>query len=152
MKFFLSYAHLDASAHDLGNRLKTHFSIAKGGPHTIWRDGLIPLGADWHETIQAALRECDKSLLFVSPEFLRSDYIRDYELKGLLASEKSVFPVALKPVDFQNHEMHGLEAKQFFYLRDVSRGAVKAYSDCTTERDKQRFADELFRQIMEQIR
>lgn len=78
------------------------------------------LGHDWHESIQVAIRDCDFGLLLVSPTFLGSEYILKNELPHFVGaagdSTKPVIPAGLIPVDFVNHDLHGLNCSEIFLL------------------------------------
>ena len=50
----------------------------------LWSDKKIQLNQDWHQEIQQTLESIAVAVLLVSPNFLASDYIRQYELPLLL--------------------------------------------------------------------
>lgn len=57
----------------------------------------IDLGADWDETIQRELDECDIVICLVSVDFLNTDYIRKYEVEKAMDKGKQVIPIIIKP-------------------------------------------------------
>ncbi|MGJ3240780.1 MAG: TIR domain-containing protein [Anaerolineae bacterium] len=57
----------------------------------IWIDQDIEPGANWDKTIESALAHCDKMLLIVSPDAMRSENVQD-EWSYFLEEGKFVFP------------------------------------------------------------
>jgi hypothetical protein len=111
---FISYAREDKRYFD-------HFlKLLKGHSKdlwNIWTDKEIPMGEDWFNTIKENVETCDFAILVVSPNFLQSDFIRDYELGEFMKKveqEKNFkfFPVLLLPCDFTRFETIG--KRQFF--------------------------------------
>jgi hypothetical protein len=115
--------------------------------YVFWRDARILVGENWHDEIQDALKKCDMGLVLVSPAFLGSKYIQEHELPRLVGSDaKPLIPVMLQPVDFERHDLKGLEDAQLFRLDSPRFQSPKSYGECTGfQRD--RFAQELFRQV-----
>jgi hypothetical protein len=145
VRFFVSYARKDARlVQGLLEFLRTHFKASAKYDYTAWDDGRLLAGERWHERIQEEVRSCDFGLLFLSPAFLASDYIKKDELPPLLAAGRIV-PVGLKPVDFELHASGSLDEYQVFRLR-TSRGQWW-YSDLRVASHREDFALELFRQI-----
>lgn len=105
--FFLSYAHDDQKVFDHFERLFRNHITSKGWK--IWNDKAIPLGADWHNLIQAALKECDYGILCVSAAFASSEYIQKFEITNILPK---ALPVLIDPYTFDDHPI--LSSKQFF--------------------------------------
>lgn len=86
LKVFISYAHKDEPfKDDLLTMLKP---LEHRGVIKIWHDRTIEEGDEWRRKIEAAMRECDMALLFVSKHFLASPFIRDDELPHLLQRRK----------------------------------------------------------------
>src|SRR5262249_21791995 len=146
--FFVSYAHADQRpADDFLQRLRGQLAPSRRYDYTLWRDTTITVGQRWHDEIQQALATCTIGLFLVSPAFLTSEYIGQHELPHFLSNAaKSVIPVMLQPIDFQRHDLRGLEHYQCFML-DRSR----AFADCTTHTLKSRFASTLFLQIEQRL-
>ena len=71
----------------------------------VWSDQRITPSQDWHQKIHEALASTAVAILFISPEFLASDYIYAYELPYLLraceAGKVKIVPFYLRhsPVD-----------------------------------------------------
>jgi uncharacterized protein YjbI with pentapeptide repeats len=133
VRYFVSYAHEDeALAGDLLRRLCHCLGAAADYRFSRWQDRDIILGADWHEAIQHAIRECDFGLLLVNSAFLASDYIRNEELPHYVVPDgvtlspgKRAAPVALQRVAFdKTMDLRGLEHRQIFLDSDR-----KAYAE-----------------------
>lgn len=61
----------------------------------IWIDQDIEPGVNWDNSIELALQSCDKMLLIVSPESMRSENVQD-EWSYFLEEGKAVFPFIYK--------------------------------------------------------
>jgi len=147
---FVSYAHADGKLpFQLLDLLQAHLKISKGREYRIWQDTMIPVGAKWREEIDAALAACDAGLLLVSPHFLGSEFVTQVELTHLLdpGNGKVVLPVMLRPVDFELHNLKGLDALQIF--RHVRAPGQKpfAFDDEYSSQGKKSFARDLFKAI-----
>lgn len=87
----------------------------------IWIDQDIDPGDNWDNSIEAALGQCEKMLLIVSPDSMRSDNVQD-EWSYFLEEGKAVFPFI-----YQDCEMSfRLRRRQYItgtgdLLNDVSR-------------------------------
>jgi hypothetical protein len=150
VRYFVSYAHNDKElAADLLRRLKPRLKTRTAYEFQDWQDSDIPLGSDWHEQIQQAVRECDFGLLLVSPDFLASSYISKNELPHFVLPDgkmpetvKRVVPVALKAVLDDSVDLRGLQQRQIF----LDSGG-KAYAERARRRDA--FVDELVAKIIQ---
>jgi len=112
----------------------------------LWRDSAIFVGELWDREIHDALDKCDLGLLLVSPAFLVSDYITREELPRFVGSEtKPVIPIMLDWVDFDLHDLKGLEVHQVFQLEGSK--VSRAYADCPNDIYRRRFVEVLFPQI-----
>lgn len=142
--FFVSYAHEDArDAGALLQHLRPQLRPSKRYDYTLWRDTDILVGEKWHDTIMHALTTCYLGLCLVSPGFFASSYIAKHELPRFLgAGAAPVIPVMLSKVDWQRHDLRGLEAHQIFQMVPG-----QAFADCRDARSKRRFAEALFGQI-----
>lgn len=148
VRFFVSYAHADAlTATTFLKRLTEQLAPSKRYQYNLWRDTMLLVGERWHDEIQQALGECQMGLLLVSPAFLASDYIVKQELPRFLGQvAKPVLPVMLQPVDFQRHDLKGLEHHQIFCL-----DKTKAFGNCGTNATRRRFVAQLFGQIEQRL-
>ncbi len=147
IRFFVSYAHadLDLKTGLLGKLLPLLQTLAKGSVE-LWSDRKLLPGEKWFAEIKNAMAKCDYGLLLVSPEFLASRFIKEVELKFLLAN-RQVFPVALKRVLFDGSmKLHELEEHQVFF----DQGG-KAYSERTPGNPRDQFGLQLFQKIHERL-
>ncbi len=94
MKVFLSYADSDRElARELAQRL------AGAGIRVWWDDAEISAGENWAEAIERALREADALVVLLSPDAVRSRWVRrevDYAL-GAPRFARRIVPVQVKP-------------------------------------------------------
>ena len=149
VSFFISYAHKNNAAK---NRFMDLFieqtMAAKDFKYCFWDDKSIMLGDDWHEAIQKAIQNCEFGILLVSPAFLSSKYIVENELPGYLRVDgKRCFPVMISPVDFDRHDLRGLEKKQIFRLGSSDFSQPRAFTELRSSNRKEEFARILFAKI-----
>lgn len=86
---FLSYARKDSDyVYTLAKELR-RIGL------DIWIDQDIDPGANWDNSIEEALGHCEKMLLIVSPDSMRSDNVQD-EWSYFLEEGKAVFPFIYK--------------------------------------------------------
>ncbi len=148
IKIFVSYTRANR---DLATRFLEKFreqvTPSRNYKYVFWRDAEILVGEKWHDEIQEALMDCNLGLLLVSPAFLGSQYIDEHELPKFVGSNaKPLIPIMLQPVDFERHDLKGLQRAQIFRLDGPRFRSPKSYGECTgLQRD--RFAQELFRQV-----
>lgn len=92
-KVFISYARADkAFVVDMTERMR-----AAGVD--LWLDVLdIPMGRSWDDAIEAALKECKRVLVFLTPESVASQNVRD-EISEALELGAHIIPVLLRPCD-----------------------------------------------------
>ncbi|MBU4308026.1 MAG: toll/interleukin-1 receptor domain-containing protein [Candidatus Aminicenantes bacterium] len=146
--FFVSYARANK---ELANRFLTKFqeqlTPSKKFEYVLWKDVEILVGEKWHEEIQDAIKICRLGLFLVSPAFLGSQYIQKHELpKFIKGGSKAIIPIMLQPVDFDRHDLKGLEKVQIFRLEGKQFQSPKAYGDCVGNQ-RNRFVHELFKQV-----
>ncbi|MCX6277965.1 MAG: TIR domain-containing protein [Bacteroidetes bacterium] len=108
-KIFISYSTADRYLRKIfEQRLKVHLASAKNKFGTVWSDVEIPVGGDWNDKIQKALKESNIGILLVSPSFFGSKYCMGDEFKQMLERRKSegytIIPVLLRECNFQNNE------------------------------------------------
>lgn len=108
------------------------------------------VGEDWDEQITEAITKCDMGLLLISPAFLASNYITKKELPSFVAGAKPSVPVMLQPVDFELHDLKGLQKQQIFRFDYEGFKEPRAYGECKGQR-RAAFALELFRQIEKKL-
>jgi WD40 repeat protein len=154
VRYFVSFAHRDKKlTDDLLTRLDDFFAGAKNYRFEAWQDKEIELGSDWHKQIQEAINNCDFGLLLVSPAFLASTYIANYELPNFVADDpfrpaarKRVAPVALTPIQFDGTmDLRGLEHRQVFHHQE------RAYEQLSGNNRKNAFVRQLFVKVIEML-
>jgi hypothetical protein len=145
--YFVSYAHQNKSlATDFLRRLADVLAPSKAYRYTRWMDSDLILGEDWHRKIQAAINSSDVGFLLISPAFLPSKYIKESELPSFVVDKKAAVPVMLQRIDFQLHDLRGLEKKQIFLFDYEGFKEPRSYVECKGPR-RDDFVLELFRQI-----
>jgi hypothetical protein len=97
---FTSYSHLDTT--EVGRFLPYFKTLEWKGRARVWKDDTnIEPGNDWRAEIDAALEAAQVAVLFISENFLASDFIRTVELPRLLARHSAgkitLLPVFLSP-------------------------------------------------------
>lgn len=112
VELFISYAHKDKK---LCEQLINHLhGLKREGVINGWYDRDISAGADLHEEIVAHLAKAKIVLLLVSPDFMKSEYIHDVEVKEAMemheAGAATVIPVILCPVDWTHTPFGKLKA------------------------------------------
>lgn len=82
LKTFICYAHEDRSTvHAIRGHLKI---FEKKNILEIWDDGEILAGQDWDKSIKLKLETAQLILLFISVDFINSEYIEKTELQASL--------------------------------------------------------------------
>jgi len=141
-KIFLSYAHDNhRSADKLYKLLAPRLKAAKCGPIEIWRDHLIPFGADWDGEIQAALAGADIFMPLCSTALVASGYAVNREIKVAQERGMVIVPVALEPMSFELTNWQGLEKLQVYHLSLPGVRDGRAFTECNTTDHQIRFAD-----------
>jgi WD40 repeat protein len=153
VRFFVSYSRAVEEARlaeDLLSRLRTEFGASARYAVNLWQDTHhIDVDKQWHAEIQKAIDECDFGFLLLSPAFLNSKYIREDELPAFISPEgspgrKPLIAVGLAKLDFQDHDLRGLEEQQIFRWAKTTGAHEKFYSDLRINGDKRLFAQSLF--------
>lgn len=106
---FISYSRKDLNLVDaLLGRFEAHCRAAGDYHIKLWRDTAILPGEYWYDSITGALKACDFGLLFTSPYFFASEFIRAHELPYLvspagqpLIRHKTAIPVWLRPMKLE---------------------------------------------------
>ncbi|SOD19113.1 toll/interleukin-1 receptor domain-containing protein [Nitrosomonas ureae] len=128
--FFVSYAHRNKSlANDFLEKLNDALAPSKKHDYSLWKDTSLVIGEDWEAQIIEARDKCDFGLLLISPAFLASKFITEKELPTFASGEKPSIPVMLNPIDFELHDLKGLEKKQIFRLDYEGFKEPRAYLD-----------------------
>lgn len=148
VSFFVSYAHANKSAKETFMSLfSEQTAAAKNFDYQFWSDKDLRIGSDWRQSIAAALDETDFGLLLISPAFLGSKFIVERELPTYLNhAGKHCFPVMLAPIDFDRHDLKGLQDKQIYRLDSADFKVPRAFSELKPKR-KTDFVQGVFAQI-----
>jgi TIR domain len=147
IKYFVSYAHRNSALTcNFIDRLDDVLAPSKRFEYSRWQDTDLILGEKWEEKINEAIANCDFGLLLISPAFLASNFITKKELPKFVSGKKSSVPVMLQPVDFDRHDLKGLQKRQIFRFAPKGSTHPKAYAECKSYR-RDAFVMELFRQI-----
>ena len=147
IKIFISYSHNNQTmANNFIEKFSEYIKPSKIYDYVVWRDVDINVGDLWEVKILTNLKECDCGLLLISPSFLNSTFIKEKELPALLGGGKIVIPVALTKINFEHHDLHGLEHTQIFRLSDASFKMPRSFTELKEKR-REDFIDELFCQM-----
>ncbi len=145
INIFVSYSH---NNQELASRFLKKFKIyTRPSIHyhyQFWQDSKLLAGEKWDLEIRKALEECNLGLLLISASFLGSKYITEVELQ--LLKNKPVIPVLLWPVDFERHDLKGLDKHQIFRLDRTDMIRPRAFGECTAKQ-REAFALSLFQQV-----
>jgi hypothetical protein len=104
-KIFLCYAHADNESSDpdkrwLDRAIKHMGPLSQQKILSSWSDQEIKAGTNWDQSIEEAISDCIAAVLFVSPDFLNSKYIRESEIPRLLKEAEDrgivIIPVTLR--------------------------------------------------------
>jgi hypothetical protein len=112
VNIFVSYSHDDV---ELKDRLLEHLAgLLNEGLIKVWHDRQIDAGDYWVASIDNHIEVSAIILLLVSPSFLASSYCYGIELKRALdrgaTGDTRVIPVILRPADWRNSKLGGLQA------------------------------------------
>jgi hypothetical protein len=151
IRYFVSYAHRNSAlTQNFIKRLDDVLGPSKQFEYSRWEDTDLVLGDEWETQIIEAIKNCDFGLLLISPAFLASSFITKAELPKFVSGGKASVPVMLQPVDFDRHDLKGLEKRQIFRFAPKGSENPKAYSECKSHR-RDAFVLELFRQIEKKL-
>lgn len=100
VRLFLSYSFNDRR---LVTQLMSHLGVLKQqGVISDWRERAVTMGAQWKNELDVHLEEADIILIFLSADFLASDYAQGVEMKRALERQLEgkarVIPILLRPV------------------------------------------------------
>ncbi len=105
IEVFSSYARVPKDE-ALRNELEKHLSsLKRQGKIAAWYDRKILPGTEWAHEIDAHLNSAHVILLFISPDFMSSDYCQGIEVQRAMerheAKEAHVIPVILRPAEWK---------------------------------------------------
>ena len=149
---FVSYAHRNKKlAVEFLDQLEELLLPSKDYQFDLWFDNYIDVGEKWREQILDSLDKADTGLLLVSPAFLASQFISESELPAFIGDNaKPMLPVMLSKVDFDKHDLKGLQEYQVYRYEDKKLSAPRAYSELKKKRREQ-FVWEVFQLIHEKL-
>jgi len=112
VEIFMSYAHADRLWID---RFEKHLrSLRSQGIIDIWHDRDISAGQEWASEVDAHLEQAQIVLLFVSPDFMASDYVYSSEFQRVMErnaqAKTRVIPIILRSVYWQQSPFSMLAA------------------------------------------
>jgi TIR domain len=115
VEVFCSYAHRDEA---LRKEFETHVAILQRKKWVqVWHDRQIGAGEDWAGDIDEHLNSADIITLFISADFLASDYCYEKELSRALEREAQkkalVLPIIARPCDWEDASFAHLQAVPF---------------------------------------
>jgi hypothetical protein len=115
-KIFISYAHQDNEGHGIKwlDEFRKHLKPYER-KYSIepWDDRNIQAGEKWFEEIEKARDSAAVAVLFVTPDFLASDFIREHELIPILRREKeSKIRVLWIPVKSSSYKLYSIKDDQ----------------------------------------
>lgn len=149
VKIFVSYAHRNKElAKKFIEQFKDHIAPSKSYEYIIWDDLELKVGEKWNAKILDEINKCDCGLLLISTSFLNSNYITTKELPALLNKNKLLIPVVLSKINFDRHDLKGLEEYQMYRLFDEGFKEPRSYSELKPKR-RFDFIDGLFIQMEE---
>ena len=106
------------------------------------------VGDQWQRKILDARDRCTFGLLLVSPAFLSSGFIDENELPSSVGEGRAAsIPVMLSTVDFQLHDLKGLEELQIFRYMGRRYSEPRAYGECKSGSPRRDFVFALFQAI-----
>ncbi len=112
LHIFFSFAHEDRTFRDT---LDTHLSIfQRTGMIDDWHKHEIPPGSDWHDFVEKQLDQADIILLFITPDFIASNYCYHVQMKRALekleSGEVRVIPIVFRPTPWYDLPFTKLQA------------------------------------------
>ena len=148
LSFFVSYAKANKPmAMKLLERYDEQVKSSRFYSYHLWRDSKILVGEEWHREIQDALTQCDLGIVLISPAFLNSTYIKENELPMFIGNDaKPVIPVMLQPINFERHDLKGIQERQIFRLEADGFKQPRSFGECKPRRQDD-FVRELFNQV-----
>jgi len=128
IKAFISYSHKDKFYFtQFVNGLKSHSKLSKLFNWEFWDDREIIIGIEWHEQIQAQIKECDFAILLISADFLSSEYVNTDEIANFLKENKErgflFFPILVRDCDWTS--IQKISKVQFFLAHGEDYGFPK---------------------------
>ncbi len=115
IKVFISYSSEDESLlKEFLKCLKPHLRRSGDISFDLWTDHQIDIGTNWKETILNALAECQVAILFVSGDFVSSEFIEEEELAHFFANQEDILIIPVLARGYNIGDFEQLSALQFF--------------------------------------
>lgn len=151
IRLFLSWAHDDAEAKDSFLKLlKPRLQITRNHIFTWWEDSFILPGEEWKPEILTQLANADYIVQLISPSFLASNFIRDYEIPGVgEAPLKKTLPIMLVDVPLDGTmEFHQIDRRQIYCGDTVE---PRSYVSLDSAYQRNRFVDGFIGRMIRRI-
>lgn len=141
LKTFICYAREDRKAVD---ELRKHLALLeKKQVLEVWYDGEILAGENWDKSIKKRLEQAEIVLMFISVDFINSEYIEKTELQAALQRHRDglarLIPVIVHPCDWGEY----FEMGQFQALPNQARPIFSSHFA---------YAQEAFHEIQQGIK
>src|SRR6266702_5018889 len=136
VKIFLCYSSNDER---LVNQFKIHMMPLKRQGLIDRYDRNINAGTEWEQEIDTHLNEANIILLFISPDFMNSDYAYGIEMQRAVErdqrGEAHVFLIILRPTDWQGAPFAKLRVMPQNSSRPITRWSNRdqVFDDIVTE-------------------
>lgn len=144
---FISYAKKNhVLANSFMESFKEYVKPSKRFDYKFWQDVDLMPGDKWKDIIEENLSNCDIGILLISTAFLSSTYISEVELKSLINNKKMIIPVMLSKINFNHHDLKGLDEYQIFRLNSPDFKCPRSYGELKPKR-REDFIDGLFEQM-----
>jgi hypothetical protein len=100
---FISYSHADSR---WLQKLKLHLApLVRDEKITVWEDTKIKVGAKWGEELVKAMSAAKVIVLLVTPNYLSSTFVRDFELPAFFrAADRWGVKILWIPVSFSSYD------------------------------------------------
>lgn len=151
IQLFLSWAHDDAELKDSFLKLLTpRLRITKSHTFTWWMDSFILPGEEWKPEILTQLANADYIVQLISPSFLASKFIRDYEIPGVgEAPLKKTLPVMLDDVPLDGSmEFHQIDRRQIYRGNSYE---PHSYMSCETDYQRKQFVNGFVQRALSRV-
>lgn len=150
LKTFICYAHEDRTT--VEGLLKHLRLLEKKDLLEIWDDGPILPGQDWDKSIKRRLEAAQLILMFVSVDFISSEYIETTELKTALQrhtdGEATLVPIIVRSCDWADYfdigyfqalpkQAHPIHSRHFPILDEALHEVAQGIKSLVKEKQDQ---------------
>lgn len=152
VKIFVSYAHKNRElAKKFIEEFYDYISASDSYEYVFWNDLELNAGEIWESKITEAIDNCDCGLMLISTSFLNSKYISEKELPTLLNKKKIIIPALLQKIDFEKHDLKGIEDYQIYRFIDDGFKSYRSYGELKPKR-RLDYVAELFIELEERLK